>query len=281
MVREVNVSQVTDAVRDLAIKANYVLPCDVLEALKGAMEEEESPVGKEVLGLLVDNAEMAAREEMPICQDTGTAVIFLEVGQEVHFTGGNLVEAINEGVRRGYADGYLRKSMTVDPFFRDNTGDNTPAVIHTDIVDGEKVRIALAPKGGGAENMSAARGLTPAEGMEGVKKFVVETVDRAGSNPCPPIVIGVGVGSTIEKAVLLAKKALLRPIGNPSPKEHIAELEKSTLEAVNNLGIGPQGLGGRTTALAVHIEPHSSHIASLLAAVNIQCHAARHAEAIL
>lgn len=281
MVREVNVSQVTDAVRDLAIKANYVLPCDVLEALKGAMEEEESPVGKEVLGLLVDNAEMAAREEMPICQDTGTAVIFLEVGQEVHFTGGNLVEAINEGVRRGYDDGYLRKSMTVDPFFRDNTGDNTPAVIHTDIVDGEKVRITLAPKGGGAENMSAARGLTPAEGMEGVKKFVVETVDRAGSNPCPPIVIGVGVGSTIEKAVLLAKKALLRPIGNPSPKEHIAELEKSTLEAVNNLGIGPQGLGGRTTALAVHIEPHSSHIASLLAAVNIQCHAARHAEAIL
>ncbi len=281
MVREVNVSQVTDAVRDLAIKANYVLPCDVLEALKGAMEEEESPVGKEVLGLLIDNAEMAAREEMPICQDTGTAVIFLEVGQEVHFTGGNLVEAINEGVRQGYADGYLRKSMTVDPFFRDNTGDNTPAVIHTDIIDGDEVRIALAPKGGGAENMSAARGLTPAEGMEGVKKFVVETVDRAGSNPCPPIVIGVGVGSTIEKAVLLAKKALLRPIGNPSPKEHIAELEKSTLEAVNNLGIGPQGLGGRTTALAVHIEPHSSHIASLLAAVNIQCHAARHAEAIL
>ncbi len=281
MVREVNVSQVTDAVRDLAIKANYVLPCDVLEALKGAMEQEESPVGKEVLGLLIDNAEMAAREEMPICQDTGTAVIFLEVGQEVHFTGGNLVEAINEGVRQGYADGYLRKSMTVDPFFRDNTGDNTPAVIHTDIVDGEKVRITLAPKGGGAENMSAARGLTPADGMEGVKKFVVETVDRAGSNPCPPIVIGVGVGSTIEKAVLLAKKALLRPIGNPSPKEHIAELEKSTLEAVNNLGIGPQGLGGRTTALAVHIEPHSSHIASLLAAVNIQCHAARHAEAIL
>ena len=281
MVREVNVSQVTDAVRDLAIKANYVLPCDVLEALKGAMAEEESPVGKEVLGLLIDNAEMAAREEMPICQDTGTAVIFLEVGQEVHFTGGNLVEAINEGVRQGYADGYLRKSMTVDPFFRDNTGDNTPAVIHTDIIDGDEVRIALAPKGGGAENMSAARGLTPAEGMEGVKKFVVETVDRAGSNPCPPIVIGVGVGSTIEKAVLLAKKALLRPIGNPSPKEHIAELEKSTLEAVNNLGIGPQGLGGRTTALAVHIEPHSSHIASLLAAVNIQCHAARHAEAIL
>ncbi|MFO8059631.1 MAG: fumarate hydratase [Bacillota bacterium] len=279
--REVNVSEVRDVVRDLCIKSNYYLPEEALDAMKRAAEEEESPVGREVLELLIENAETAAREQMPICQDTGTAVIFLEVGQDVHFTGGGLVEAINEGVRRGYADGYLRKSMTVDPFFRDNTGDNTPAVIYTDIVDGEGIKISIAPKGGGAENMSVARGLTPAGGMEGVKKFVVETVDRAGSNPCPPIVVGVGVGSTMDKAMLLAKKSLLRPLGTPSPHEHIAELERSTLEAVNDLGIGPQGLGGRTTALAVHIEPHSSHIASLIAAVNIQCHAARHASATI
>ena len=276
--REVAVSKVRDAVRDLAIEANYHLPEDVFDALRQARENEESPVGREVLEMIIENAETAGREEMPICQDTGSAVIFLELGQEVHLTGGDLVEAINEGVRRGYEDGYLRKSMTVDPFDRVNTGDNTPAIIHTDIVPGDGIRITIAPKGGGAENMSCAKGLTPADGMDGVKDFVVETVDRAGSNPCPPIVVGVGVGSTLEKAVLLAKKALVRPVGAPHPKASIAELERATLQAVNNLGIGPQGLGGRTTALAVHIEPHSSHIASLLAAVNIQCHAARHAE---
>lgn len=276
--REVAVSKVRDAVRDLAIEANYHLPEDVFDALRQAKENEESPVAREVLEMIIENAETAGREEMPICQDTGSAVIFLELGQEVHLTGGDLVEAINEGVRRGYEDGYLRKSMTVDPFDRANTGDNTPAIIHTDIVPGDRIRITIAPKGGGAENMSCAKGLTPADGMDGVKDFVVETVDRAGSNPCPPIVVGVGVGSTLEKAVLLAKKSLVRPVGAPHPKASIAELERATLEAVNNLGIGPQGLGGRTTALAVHIEPHSSHIASLLAAVNIQCHAARHAE---
>ncbi len=281
MVREIHVDRVKDVVRELSIKANYFLPQDVLKALNKAIETEESPVGKEVLGLIVQNAAIAAEDEMPICQDTGAAVIFLEVGQDIHFVGGSLVEAINQGVSEGYQDGYLRKSMTDDPFLRKNTGNNTPAIIHTDIVEGDQVYLVLAPKGGGSENMSAARGLTPADGMEGVKKFVVETVDRAGSNPCPPIVVGVGVGSTIEKAVLLSKKALIRPVGHPHPREHIAELEQSTLEAINNLGIGPQGLGGRTTALAVHIEPHSSHIASLIAAVNIQCHAARHAEATL
>lgn len=281
MVREIHVDRVKDVVRELSIKANYFLPQDVLDALNKAQEAEESPVGKEVLGLIVQNAQIAAEDEMPICQDTGAAVIFLEVGQEVHFTGGSLVGAINQGVSEGYTDGYLRKSMTEDPFLRKNTGNNTPAIIHTEIVEGDQVRLVLAPKGGGSENMSAARGLTPADGPEGVKKFVVETVDKAGSNPCPPIVVGVGVGSTIEKAVLLAKKSLIRPVGEPHPLEHIAELEASTLQAVNDLGIGPQGLGGRTTALAVHIEPHSSHIASLIAAVNIQCHAARHAEAII
>lgn len=279
--REVDVSQVTQAVRDLCVKANYELPQDVLDALEKAMREEESDVAREVLGLILENARIAATEGVAICQDTGAAVIFLEVGQDVHFTGGNVVEAINEGVRQGYTEGYLRKSMTDDPFLRKNTGDNTPAIIHTDIVPGDRVKIIVAPKGGGSENMSQAKGLTPAQGMEGVKKFVVEAVDKAGSNPCPPIIVGVGVGSTFEKAVLLAKKSLLRPVGSPSPKEHIAKLERETLEAVNALGIGPQGLGGRTTALAVNIEVHSSHIASLLAAVNIQCHAARHAETII
>jgi fumarate hydratase subunit alpha len=280
-VREVQVSQVTDVVRDLCIKANYQLPEDVLAALEKGKEDEESEVGREIMDVIIENARLAAREGMPICQDTGAAVIFMEVGQDVHFTGGSLVEAINEGVRRGYSDGYLRKSMTDDPFLRKNTGDNTPAIVYTDIVPGDKVKIMVAPKGGGSENMSQARGLTPAAGMEGVKKFVVEVVDKAGSNPCPPILVGVGVGSTFEKAALLAKKALMRPVGQPSPKEHIAQLEKETLEAINALGIGPQGLGGRTTALGVHIETYSSHIASLIAAVNIQCHAARHAEATI
>jgi fumarate hydratase subunit alpha len=280
-VREVQVSQVTDVVRELCIKANYQLPEDVLAALEKGKEDEESEVGREIMDVIIENARLAAREGMPICQDTGAAVIFMEVGQDVHFTGGSLVEAINEGVRRGYSDGYLRKSMTDDPFLRKNTGDNTPAIVYTDIVPGDKVKIMVAPKGGGSENMSQARGLTPAAGMEGVKKFVVEVVDKAGSNPCPPILVGVGVGSTFEKAALLAKKALMRPVGQPSPKEHIAQLEKETLEAINALGIGPQGLGGRTTALGVHIETYSSHIASLIAAVNIQCHAARHAEATI
>ncbi len=279
--REIDVEQVKDTVSDLCVRANYHLPDDVMDVLKRATEEEESPVGREVLELIIENAETASAEEMPICQDTGSAVIFLDVGQDVRFVGGDLEEAINRGVAEGYEAGYLRKSMTVDPFQRDNTGDNTPAIIHTQIVPGDQVRIVVAPKGGGSENMSAARGLTPADGPEGVKDFVVDTVSRAGSNPCPPIIVGVGVGSTLEKAVLLAKKALIRPARKPHPEEHIAELERDTLAAVNDLGIGPQGLGGRTTALAVHIEPHSSHIASLLAAVNIQCHAARHAEATL
>ena len=279
--REIDVSEVAEAVRDLAIEANYNLPDDVMQALREAKVVEKSDVAREAVAMIIENAETASSEGMPICQDTGTAVIFLEVGQDVHFTGGNLVEAINEGVRQGYRDGYLRNSMTVDPFKRRNTGDNTPAVIYTDIVPGEKVKVTFAPKGGGSENMSVVRGLTPADGIEGVRGFVVEVVDDAGSNPCPPIIVGVGVGSTFEKAALLSKKSLLRPVGSHHNDTHIAQLERDTLRAVNHLGIGPQGLGGQSTALAVHIETHPSHIASLLVAVNIQCHAARHSEVVL
>jgi len=216
-----------------------------------------------------------------MCQDTGFAVVFLEIGQEVSVTGGNLYDAVNEGVRKGYTEGYLRKSIVDHPLSRKNTGDNTPAVIHTKIVDGESIRITVAPKGGGSENMSAIRMLKPAEGIEGVKKFIVDTIKAAGPNPCPPIVVGVGIGGTFEKSASLAKEALLRELGKPSEIPDIASLEKDLLDDINNLGIGPQGLGGRTTALAVHVEIYPCHIASLPVAVNINCHAARHKEAIL
>jgi fumarate hydratase subunit alpha len=275
--REINISQITTAIRDLCIKANTHLGEDVLEAFNKAIELEVSPTGKDILEKLLENARIAREEEIPICQDTGFAVVFVELGQEVHLVGGDLKEAINEGVRQGYQEGYLRKSIC-HPFTRKNTGDNTPAVIHLDIVPGERVRLIVAPKGGGSENMSRVTMLTPAVGMEGVKDFVVQRVKESGANPCPPIIVGVGIGGTFETAALLAKRALLRPLGSQNPNTELASLEAQLYEEINALGIGPQGLGGRITSLAVHVAMMESHIASLPVAVNIQCHAARHKE---
>lgn len=275
--REINISQITTAIRDLCIKANTHLGEDVLEAFNKAIELEVSPTGKDILEKLLENARIAREEEIPICQDTGFAVVFVELGQEVHLVGGDLKEAINEGVRQGYQEGYLRKSIC-HPFTRKNTGDNTPAVIHLDIVPGERVRLIVAPKGGGSENMSRVTMLTPAVGMEGVKDFVVQRVKESGANPCPPIIVGVGIGGTFETAALLAKRALLRPLGSQNPNTELASLEAELYEEINALGIGPQGLGGRITSLAVHVAMMESHIASLPVAVNIQCHAARHKE---
>jgi fumarate hydratase subunit alpha len=279
--REVNVELVVDAVAEICKEANYFLGSDVLEAFRRGLEEEVSPVGKEVFRQLLENAQIAAEGEFPLCQDTGFAVLFVELGQEVYFKGGDFKEALNEGVRRGYTEAYLRKSIVRDPLRRVNTGDNTPAVIHIDIVPGDRVRLLLAPKGGGSENMSAVKMLTPADGRQGLVDFVVETVNRAGSNPCPPIVVGVGFGGTFEKVAYLAKKALLRPLGQPHPDPFYADLEQELLEKVNHTGIGPQGFGGKFTALAVHIEVFPCHIATMPAAVNINCHASRHAERII
>jgi len=276
-VRELDVAEITAAVRDLCITANYDLPVDVYEALKAAQEVEESPVGREVLAQLVENADIAAADRAPICQDTGLAVIFAEVGQDVHLTGGDFEEAVHEGVRRGYGEGYLRKSVAEEPAHaRRNTTDNTPAIIHTSIVPGDRLRLTLMAKGGGAENMSSLNMLKPAQGWAGVADAVVGTVSRAGSNPCPPVVVGVGIGGTIEVVTLLAKKALLREVGSRHPDPRLAALEDELLERINALGIGPQGLGGRTTALAVFIEEMPCHIASMPVAVNVQCHAQRH-----
>ncbi len=261
--------------------ANYFLGQDMLDALQKAYDQEISLTGKEIIQQIIDNAEIAKSEEVPMCQDTGFAVIFVELGQEVHIEGGSLEDAINEGVRRGYTDGYLRKSIVGHPLERVNTGDNTPAVIHLKLVPGDKLKITLAPKGGGSENMSAFKMLKPAEGVEGVKQFVLDTVTAAGPNPCPPIVVGVGIGGTFEKSALLSKESLLRSVGTPNPRPEIAELERELLAAVNNLGIGPQGLGGRITAVAVHVEIYPAHIASLPVAVNLNCHASRHKEVIL
>ena len=279
-IREVHVDEIIPVVEKLCIESNIKLPKDVRDNLCQALDEEESPLGKEVLKDIIKNTEIAESKNIPICQDTGFAVVLLKVGQDVHVVGGNLIDAINEGVRRGYTNGYLRKSMVVDPFLsRKNTNDNTPAIIHTEIVPGDKINIVFAPKGGGSENMSALRMLKPADGVEGIKKFVLETVDRAGSNPCPPIIVGVGVGGTIEIATLIAKKALLRPLGQHHPQPEIADLERELLKEVNNLGIGPQGFGGLVTALGVNIETYPTHIACLPVAINIQCHVARHMEA--
>ena len=276
-VRELDVAEITAAVRDLCITANYDLPVDVYEALKAAQEVEESPVGREVLAQLVENADIAAADRAPICQDTGLAVIFAEVGQDVHLTGGDFEEAVHEGVRRGYGEGYLRKSVAEEPAHaRRNTTDNTPAIIHTSIVPGDRLRLTMMAKGGGAENMSSLNMLKPAQGWAGVADAVVGTVSRAGSNPCPPVVVGVGIGGTIEVVTLLAKKALLREVGSRHPDPRLAALEDELLERINALGIGPQGLGGRTTALAVFIEEMPCHIASMPVAVNVQCHAQRH-----
>jgi len=274
--RDVDVQTVIDGVRYSCIEACNVLPDDVLDALERARKIEESPIGRNVLDQLIENARIAREEAVPICQDTGLTIVFVELGQEVHITGGSLTEAINEGVRRGYEEGYLRKSVVRHPLERVNTGDNTPAVIHIDVVSGDKLKITVAPKGGGSENMSIAKVLKPSDGVEGVKRLVVETVREAGSNPCPPIIVGVGMGGTLEKAALLSKKAILRRVGEPSRNPIDAKLEAELLSLVNAIGIGPAGLVGSVTALAVNVESYPCHIAGLPVAVTLQCHAARH-----
>ena len=277
--RTVEVGEIVKRVKDACMSANFELGEDVVAALREAKEKEVSPVGKEILELLFKNTEIAKEEKVALCQDTGFAVCFVELGDEVRISGGNLVEAIDEGVRQGYQEGYLRKSIC-HPFTRKNTGDNTPAIVHVDLVPGDQLKIIIAPKGGGSENMSRVTMLKPSDGIEGVKTYVIERVRESGANPCPPLVIGVGIGGTFEKAALIAKKALLRPIGSPNPDPELASLEEEILLKINDLGIGPQGMGGRTTALAVHIEMHPCHIASLPVAVNINCHASRHKEIV-
>ena len=280
--RNIDCKQITETVSNLFQESFVYLPEDVLTAIKQARESEESPVARDVLDRMLENTKIASEEKTPLCQDTGTAVVLLELGQEVHITGGDLYTAVNEGVRQGYDKGYLRKSMVRQPYSaRVNTRDNTPAIIHTDIVPGDKLKITAMPKGGGAENMTRLAMLSPSAGRQGVIDFVVDAVDKAGSNPCPPVIVGVGVGGTAEKAVMLAKRALLREVGEPNPDTEVAQLEKEILHQVNNLGIGPQGFGGRITALAVHAEVLPCHIASMPVAVNLQCHSARHKEAIL
>ena len=279
--REISAADITKAVKSMCVSANCCLNNDVYSALSEALKNEVSPIGKELLGQLIENADIARRDCVPICQDTGFAVVFVTMGQEVHITGGSLKEAINQGVREGYTEGYLRKSVVKDPFIRENTKDNTPAIIHFDIVDGDIFKIEIAPKGAGSENMSKIFMMKPADGIEGAKKAILEAVETAGPNPCPPMVIGVGCGGNFELSAILAKKALLRPIGSHSDKPHIKEMEEELLEKINSTGIGPQGLGGKTTALAVNIESFATHIASMPIAVNISCHVTRHASAQL
>ena len=280
--RDIDAKEVSKTVSRLFQEANFFLPEDVIASLKRARESEESTVAREVIDGILENADIAAQEKMPLCQDCGAAVLFLELGQEVHITGGDLYDAVNEGVRRAYSEGYLRKSMVKRPYSeRVNTKDNTPAIIYTDIVPGDKLRIIAMPKGGGAENMTRLAMLPPARGRQGVIDFVVTAVDEAGSNPCPPVVVGVGIGGTAEKTLMLAKKALLRKIGEPSPDAEVAELEREILRRINNLGIGAMGYGGRVTALAVNVEVFPAHIASMPVAVNVNCHSSRHKEVIL
>ncbi|MCK4549103.1 MAG: fumarate hydratase [Candidatus Krumholzibacteria bacterium] len=274
--REIEASRITEEVARLCMEANFELEDDVQRALEKAHEAEESPAGKEVLRQIIENSGIARGEKIPMCQDTGLAVIFAEVGQDVHIAGGGFEDAINEGVRKGYTDGYLRKSVLADPVKGGNTGDNTPAIIHTTIVPGEALKLWVVPKGGGSENMSRIAMMKPADGIEGIKKFVLENVKAASGNPCPPIIVGIGIGGTFERCALLAKKALLREIGSTHPDELYASLEKELLEKVNDLGVGPMGFGGRTTALAVHIEVAPRHIASFPVSMNLNCHAARH-----
>lgn len=276
MIRTVDVKEITENIREMCIAANHVLSPDMGRALNRAVRSEESPLGRQILRQLEENLEIAAEEMIPICQDTGMAVIFLEVGQDVHLEGGSLEDAVNEGVRRGYADGFLRKSVVKDPLIRENTKDNTPAVIHTRIVPGEEVKITVAPKGFGSENMSRIFMLKPAEGIEGVKQAVLTAVKDAGPNACPPMVVGVGIGGTFEKCALLAKEALTREAGSHSSVPYIKDMEEELLEKINKLGIGPGGLGGTTTALAVNINTYPTHIAGLPVAVNICCHVNRH-----
>jgi fumarate hydratase subunit alpha len=280
--RDIDAKEVSKTVSRLFQEANFFLPEDVIASLKRARESEESPVAREVIDGILENADIAAQEKMPLCQDCGAAVLFLELGQEVHITGSDLYAAVNEGVRQAYSEGYLRKSMVKRPYSeRVNTKDNTPAIIYTDVVPGDKLRIIAMPKGGGAENMTRLAMLPPARGRQGLIDFVVSAVDEAGSNPCPPVVVGVGIGGTAEKTLMLAKKALLRKIGEPSPDAEVAELEREILRRINNLGIGAMGYGGRVTALAVNVEVFPAHIASMPVAVNVNCHSSRHKEAIL
>jgi len=279
--RFIDAAEITETVKRLCMEANYHLNADIADALKKGFENEESEAGRDILLKLMENAEIAGREKIAICQDTGMAVVFVNVGQDVHITGGSLADAINEGVRRGYAEGFLRKSVVKDPLDRENTGDNTPAVIHYDITEGDAFKIVVAPKGFGSENMSALKMLNPSDGIEGVKRFIVETADIAGANPCPPVIVGAGIGGTMEKAAILAKKALLRPVNIRSGIEYVRKLEEELLRDINRLGVGPAGFGGRITALAVNIEVFPTHIAGLPVAVNIGCHATRHAEAVL
>jgi fumarate hydratase subunit alpha len=274
--REIKAGLISELVARLCQDANYNLGADLLASLNRAVAEEEAPVGRECLRDIIHNAALARTEQLPICQDTGMAVVFVDYGQEVTVTGGDFTAAINAGVRAGYQDGYLRKSVVRDPLNRVNTGDNTPAVIHTRIVPGTALKITVAPKGFGSENMSRLAMLTPAAGGEGVKRFVIETVNLAGANPCPPLVVGVGIGGTMEEAALLAKRGLLRETGAINPEPELAQLERELLDAINRLGIGPQGLGGRNTALAVHISTYPTHIAGLPVAVNLSCHVTRH-----
>ena len=276
--REIPVSEITEAVKKLCISANYNLNSDVYSAIENSKDNEQSPIGKNILSQLLENADLAKENCKPICQDTGMAVIFMEVGQEVHFTGGNITDAINEGVRQGYIEGYLRKSVVSDPILRVNTKDNTPAIIHYNIVEGDKVKIDVAPKGFGSENMSKVYMLKPSDGIEGVKNAIIDCIEKAGPNPCPPMVVGVGIGGNFEKCTELAKKALLRPVGSHSDKEYVKEMEKELLERANNLGIGPQGLGGNTTVLGINIETFATHITGLPLAVNISCHVTRHGQ---
>ena len=280
MIREISTKEIIKAVKDLSIDANYSLGDDVLSALKEAMEREDSAPAREVLKELIENARIAREEKVPICQDCGLAVVFMEIGQDVHIVTGDLYKAINEGVRQGYREGYLRNSAC-HPFTRENTGDNTPAILHLQIVPGDKIKIIFAPKGGGSENMSRVDMLTPAAGIEGVKDFVVDRVMESGANPCPPTIVGVGVGGTFERSAILAKKALLRNIGDRNPDPELAEIEEDILARINRLGIGPMGYGGNFTSLDVFLEVEPCHIASLPVAVNIQCHAARHKETVI
>ena len=278
--RQIEAKEITEAIKEAAIAANYELGADLLAALQKGQQEEESPQGREIFRQLLENARIASEGGIPLCQDCGLCVVFAELGQEVQIVGGDFQEAIQEGVRKGYGEGFLRKSLC-HPLTRQNTGDNTPAVIHLDLVPGDRLKLMVVPKGGGSENMSRLFMLKPAEGVAGIREKVVTTVREAGPNPCPPIIVGVGIGGTMERAALLAKKALLREVGQPNPDPEVAALEKQLLQEVNDLGIGPQGLGGRLTALAVQVLMQPCHIASLPVAVNIQCHASRHQEVVL
>ena len=274
--REIQASVITDTIERLCIEANQVLPEDIKESIQACRASEDGQIACGILDNIIENYEIAEKEQVPICQDTGMACVFLEIGQDVHIAGGDLTEAVNEGVRRGYTNGYLRKSVVKDPVRRGNTGDNTPAMLYTEIVPGENIKITVGPKGFGSENMSAIRMFKPSAGIEGIKDFILETVETAGPNPCPPMVVGVGIGGTFDKAALLAKKALMRPVDSENEDPYYADLEKEMLEKINQLGIGPQGFGGKTTAIGLNIETMPTHIAGMPCAINISCHVTRH-----